>query len=156
MVSDLTSQNDLGNFRKKEVLVDPAGLQDLEYNVTKSKYEYLEQVWVIQKIGIAPARVQFFTHDIRYQCKQYGLRHCVTSTIHYAMSNNLIKVVLEISNDNGMFKLWYKSQVIFGCSRTRISRNTIFLGEKYSTIYTLTSLIQLKNQRTDYMKSEIK
>ena len=40
MILDLPSKYDLGNFRKIEVLVALAGLQDLEYNVTKSKDEY--------------------------------------------------------------------------------------------------------------------
>ena len=69
------------------------------------------------------------------------------------MGDTLIKVVMENSNENGMFKLWGKSQVIFGCSRTIIGRNTIFVGDKTSTIDALTSLILLKNQWIDYMES---
>ena len=61
------------------------------------------------------------------------------------MGNILIKVAMEISNENGMFKLWYKAQVIFGCSRTGIVRNIVFLGDKYSKIDALTSLNKLKN-----------
>ena len=93
---------------------------------------------------IAPKRVQNNSYDIQDQRKQYGLRHCVTLTIHAAMGNTLIKVAMENSNENGMFKLWNKSQVIFGCSRTRIGRKTIFVGVKYFTIDSLTSLFQLK------------
>ena len=40
MVLDLPSQDNIENFRKIEVLVAPSGLQDLEYNVAKNKYEY--------------------------------------------------------------------------------------------------------------------
>ena len=54
-----------------------------------------------------------------------------------------------------MFKLWDKSQAIVGCRRTIIVRNTIVVGDKYSTIDELTSLIQLKNQWKDYMESAI-
>ena len=69
------------------------------------------------------------------------------------MGDTLIKVVMEVSNDNSMYKLLYKAQVIVGCIRTRIGRNTIFVGDKYSTIDAITSLIQLKNQWKDYMDS---
>ena len=71
------------------------------------------------------------------------------------MGDTLIKVVMEVYNDNSMYKLLYKAQVIVGCIRTRIGRNTIFVGDKYSTIYVLTSLIKLKNQWTDYMESVV-
>ena len=69
------------------------------------------------------------------------------------MGNTLIKVAMEISNKNGMFKLWDKEQVIVGFSRKRIGRNIIFLGDKNSTIDAVTSLIQLKNQWKYYMDS---
>ena len=58
VVLDLPSEYNLEFFRKIEVLVFIAGLQDLEYNVTKIKYEYLKEIWVVQKIGISPERVQ--------------------------------------------------------------------------------------------------
>ena len=81
--------------------------------------------------------------------------HRVTLNFHSGMGDTLIEVEIEISNENGMFKLWDKSQVIVGCSITIIDRNTIFVGDKYSTIYVLTSLIKLKNQWTDYMESVV-
>ena len=67
--------------------------------------------------------------------------HRVTLNFHSGMGDTLIEVEIEISNENGMFKLWDKSQVIVGCSITIIYRNTIFVGDKYSTIYALTSLL---------------
>ena len=42
--------------------------------------------------------------------------------------------------------------MIFGYSRTIIDRSAIFIGDKTSTINSLTSLIQLKNQWTYYME----
>ena len=90
MVLELTSQDELDNIRKIEVLVAPDGIHDLEYNVTKSKYEYLEEGWAV--------------NDIQYLRKQYGLRHHVTLTINDAMGDTLIKVAMEISNYNGIFK----------------------------------------------------
>ena len=113
MVLDLPNQDDPDFFRKIEVPVAPASLQDLEYNVTKIKEDYLEEVWVLQKIGITTERVQNVSHDIQAQRKQYGLKHSITFTIHTAMFDTLIKVTMENSNENGMFKLWDNPQVIF-------------------------------------------
>ena len=96
MVLDLPSQYDLDFFRKIEVLVAPAGLQDLEYNVTKSIEDYLEEVWVLQKIGITTEHVQNVSYDIQSQRKQYGLRHRFTFTIHAAKGDTLIKVLMNI------------------------------------------------------------
>ena len=96
--------------------------------------------------------MQKVSYDIQAQHKQYGLRHRIKLAIHAAMGDTLIKVVMENSNENGMFKLWDKSQGIVGCRITRIGRNNIFVEDKYSTINALTSLIILKNQWTDYME----
>ena len=59
---------------------------------------------------------------------------------------------MQISDTDQNFKIWDKAQVIVACSRTRIGGNTIFVGDKTSTINTLTSLIQQRNQWTDYME----
>ena len=81
------------------------------------------------------------------------MRHLVTSIFNAAMGDTLIQVAMYISNDNGMLKIWYESQVIVGCRGIIMGRNTIFVGDKYSTIDAITSLIQLKNQWKDYMDS---
>ena len=45
------------------------------------------------------------------------------------MADTLIKSAMEISNENSIFKLWDKAQVIIGCSRKIIGVNAIVLGE---------------------------
>ena len=45
------------------------------------------------------------------------------------MADTLIKSAMEISNENSIFKLWDKAQVIIGCSRKIIGLNAIVLGE---------------------------
>ena len=67
-------------------------------------------------------------YDIQAQRKQYGFRHRSTSTIHVTIGDNLMKVNMEVSNENGMFKLANKSKVLVGCIRTRTRKNTIFVG----------------------------
>ena len=67
------------------------------------------------------------------------------------MGDTLIKVAINIYIDNAMFELWDISQVIVDTRRTRVVKNKIFVGDKTSTIYSPTSLFELKNKWTDYM-----
>ena len=124
----------------------------MEYNAAKIKYEHLEERWVVNKIGIVPKCVQMFSYYIQAQHKQHWLRLRVTWSIHSAMGDTLFHAETEFSNDNDMFKIWDKAQVMVGCIRTRIGRNTIFVGDKTSTIDALTSPIQLKNLWKYYME----
>ena len=68
------------------------------------------------------------------------------------MGDTLKKVVTEISDENESFKLWDKAQVIIEYSRTKLVKNTLFVGDKQATISAFTSLIQRKKW-TDYMES---
>ena len=52
-----------------EVLVAPYALQYLEYNITKSKYEYLKYERVVHKISISQERVQKVSYDMQAQRK---------------------------------------------------------------------------------------
>ena len=149
---DLPDQDDLDNFRKVEVLIAPPGIQDVEYNPDKGKDEYIAEGWRVQKVGTAPERIHKIQNRLQAQRRQYGLRHRVTSTIHAAMGDTLIKVAIEVSNSDSLYKLWDKAQVIVACSRTKVGKNTIFVGDKSSIIEALVTLIQQKNQWTDYME----
>ena len=57
------------------------------------------------------------------------------------MGDTLIKVTTEISHNNNSFILWDKPQVIVACSRTKLGKNTLFVGDERSTIQALTYLI---------------
>ena len=151
MLLDLPEQSDLDNFRKISVLIAPPAVQDIEYSNEKTKQQYLNEGWKEEKIGTAPEKVHKVSGWLQAQRKQYGLKHRVTSTIHASMGDTLIKVAIEIS-DMGVYKLWDKAQVIVALSRTRIGKNTIFVGNKENTVNALVTLIQQRNQWTDYME----
>ena len=72
------------------------------------------------------------------------------------MGDTLFQAATEFSNDNDMFKIWDKAQVMVGCIRTRIGRNNIFSVDKSSTIDAINSLIQLINQWKDYIELVLK
>lgn len=152
MLYDLPNNEDLLNFRKIEVLIAPPGLQDVAYREGKTKANYISEGWTQVKIGTSPEKVYKVSQHVQAQRRQYGLKHRVTSTIHASMGDTLIKVAIEISN-MGVYKLWDKAQVIVALSRTRVGKNTIFVGPKDVTVNALVELIQQQNQWTDYMEN---
>ena len=106
-----------------------------------------------RKIGVAPSRTIKIDRIFQAERQQYSLKHHITSTIHESMVDTLQKIAMEVSDQKDSFKLWDKAQVIVGCSRTKTGKDTIFVGDKRSTINALVSLIQQKNQWVDYMEN---
>ena len=153
MLLDLPSEDQLTQFQKIEILIAPPGLQDVVYDPNKTKNEYITDGWKTEKIGVAPSRIIKIDRNYQAERRQYGLKHHITSTIHVSMGDTLKKVAMEISDQNGSFKLWDMAQVIVACSRTKTGKDTIFVGDKRSTINALVSLIQRKNQWIDYMEN---
>ena len=141
MLLDLPSEDQLTQFQKIEILMAPPGLQDVVYDPNTTKNEYITDGWTTEKIGVAPSRIIKIDRNYQAERRQYGLKHHITSTIHASMGDTLKKVAMEISDQNDSFKLWDEAQVIVGCSRTKTGKDTIFVGDKRSTINVLVSLI---------------
>ena len=150
---DLPSQENLERFRKINVLIAPPGIHDIEFDPNLSKEEYINLGYVEVKVGKAPERIQSIGRSLQGQRTQYGLKHRVTSTIHAAMGDTLVRVATQISNDSTKFKLWDKAQVIVALSRTKLGKNVIFVGDKEGTLDSLVELVQKRTQWTDYMET---
>ena len=56
------------------------------------------------------------------------MKHHITRTVHAAMGKTLQIMSTETSRSNGNYKIWYKGQTILILSRTKLAKNTIFLG----------------------------
>ena len=69
--------------------------------------------------------------------KQYGLKHHVSRTIHAAMGDTLQSMATEVSSSNDNFKMWDEGQIIVILSRTKHTKDAIFVGDKNDTITTL-------------------
>ena len=156
LLFDLPSQEDLDRCRKIKILVAPPSSKHITWDPTLSKRAYIEQGFLEKKVGLAPERTQFIANDIQAQRRQYGLKHRVTSTIHAAMGDTLPRVAMEISEDNNHFKLWDKAQVVVLLSRTKFSKDLVFVGSKCSTILALTLLLRMKSQWTNYIEDVLR
>ena len=82
LLFDMPLEEDLTNWRKIKILVAPNGLKEVVYENNKTKEEYVDQGFVERSIGVAPERTCNLGGNIQAQRKQYGLKHCVTSTIY--------------------------------------------------------------------------
>ena len=154
---DVPTQDQIDRNKKIKILAAPPGYQDFdEFDPDQPKQFYLDKGFKEVSIGIAPERTQSIGRDLQAQRKQYGLKHRVTSTIHAAMGDTLIRVAIEISRSNSSFQLWDCAQAIVTLSRTKIGKNLILVGDKNETIEALSVLIQMKSQWTDYMEEVLK
>ena len=153
VLTELPNQETIQNFQPIEVVAAPPGVQEVHYNPDKTTNEYINEGWKKINIGRCRESTQRISSHIQGQRRQYGLRHRVTSTIHSCLGDTVYKVATEISSDGDW---WDKAQVVVATSRTREGKNTIFVGNKESTIKSLTRLIKMKNQWTDYMEEVLR
>ena len=150
---NLPAQWDLDNFRPIEVLAAPVGTKDTEYVEEKSLDNYLAEGWRQVSISTAPERTYKVLGTVQARRKQYGLKHRISATIHEGMGATLIRAAMQISDSDPNLRWWDKAQVIVALSRTKVGKNTIFVGDQEDTINALARLICQKNQYTDYMES---
>ena len=123
-----------------KVLAAPTGLHDIEYDESTSKEDYIEKGFYEVEVGMAPIRTHSINHYQQVQRKQYALRHRVTSTIHAAIGDVLIKVDMQITD--AMFELWGKAQIIVALTRTKVGKNVILVGDENEIIDIIINLVQ--------------
>ena len=58
------------------------------------------------------------------------MKHHIAGNIHSAMGDTLDVVVTSISLNDRNYYLWDKGQLLVIISQTRLSKDTIFVGDK--------------------------
>ena len=153
---DLPSLAVVRAFGSIEVLAAPPGVQDVQFDESKSVDDYIAEGWTIQKVeppfSSSPRIHRVGRDGTQGKRRQYGLKHRVTSTIHSSIGDTLSQVAIEISNNADFFKLWDKAQLIVGCSRTKRGKDTILVGNKANIIEAFTTLVRQRTQWSDYME----
>ena len=129
--------------------------KDSEYEPNIPKEYYMHRSFEEVEIDIEPERTQYLPNNIQSKRKLYVLKHRFTRTIHACQGYTLLSVATDISQNNENFKMWDKVQMILISSRTKLSRDTIFVGDKNDTIAALTILLTRKIQWTHYMEEVI-
>ena len=72
-------------------------------------------------------------HNMQGQRKKYGIQRYVVGTLHSNMDYILppIETLLSISDNN--YSMWDKGNLLVILSRTKLSEDTFFFGNKKST-----------------------
>ena len=155
LLLELPTNEDIQEFCRIKVMVAPPGLKEFFYEgITDNNY-YIQRGWKIELLGVAHTYEIPIPGGMKAICKQYKVKHHVTSTVHACQGDTLHRVATEISYTNKNFTLWDKGQVVVLLSRTREGKHVIFVGSKVDTIRCLISLIQVKSQWMDYMEKII-
>ena len=72
------------------------------------------------------------------------------------MGDTLPSIATTFSMTDRNFYLWYKGQLIVIISRTRLAIDTIFVGDKESTLNALVAILKCRTQSTDHMENILK
>ena len=118
------------------------------------KYHYIQIGFKDISIGKAPEKI-VFCDDLNFICRHYALRRCVAGTIHCAMVDTYNCMEILVSNIENIYSLWDHGQLILILYRTRIMKNTIFVGPKNKTICRLKIPLTQKTQWCEYIEEVI-
>ena len=103
-------------------------------------------MWIL----LAPENIHF-NDAVKCFRRQYGLRHYVSGTIHSAMGDTYNRMAISVSDFEKQYSLWDRGQLIVILSRTRLMKNTIFVGQKQETIRALKRLLTHRSQWSEYI-----
>ena len=149
---DSPLQRDSDNWQPIKLLLAPPGMKSIEYDVDKSKQQYINEGFQEISMGICNAYTQKLKHYKQGKRKQYGIKHYVSATIHAAMGDTLNQMATSISTNDSNFELWDKGQLVVILSRTKFAKDSIFVGPKEETLTAFKQLLLKRNQWTDYIE----
>ena len=152
LLYELPSRATLDQWEKIKILVAPPGLKEIVYNSRATKEYYIGVGFSEVNVGIAPERTHSVTFDMFGRRKQYGLRHHVVMTVHSAMGDTLNKMITRISIHEKNFTMWDKGQLIVVLSRTKVAKDSVFVGPKKETLDAFRQLMLLKTCWSDHME----
>lgn len=156
LLYEMPSQEDLDQWKNIKILLAPLGTKQVIFDETWEKQDYFDLGYKEVNMCVIPERTQYLSNGVQAQRKQYGLKHRCSMTIHAAMGDTLWRMATEISIHDANFKLWDKGQLIVILSRTKMARDTIFVGNIDDTIDALKELLVRRTQWTDYMEDVLR
>ena len=151
---ELPSQSTLDSFGAIKVLLAPPGCKDVSYEPDSTKESYFSKGYKEISVGCNPRKVYSICNkNLQVSRKQYGLKHYVAGTIHYAMGDTLPSLVTTFSNIDKNYSMWDKGQLLVIISRTKNSKDTIFVGDKEDTLNAMVTILKTRTQWTDHMEN---
>ena len=124
-------------------------MKEINFEERNSKQFYIDQGYEEVLIGIPPEQIILIKQARR---KQYGLKHQIAGTINASMGDTEVQIATEISATDPNFRMWEKGQLIVLISRTRLGKDTIFVGNKQNTLKALKNLLTKKTMWNDFVE----
>ena len=84
------------------------------------------------------------------QQKQYGIQHYVSGTMHSSMGDTLPSVSTSLSMAVNNYSMWDKGQLLVILPCTKLSKDTIFVGNKLINLNALVCLLKTYTMETIY------
>ena len=154
---DLPSQDVLNVFGPIKMLLAPPGCKEVKYIDGATKQSYFEKGFIESSINCQPReKIVNLPNHMQAQRKQYGIQHNVSGTIHSAMGDTLPSLATSLSTTDSNYSMWDKGQLLVILSRTKLAKDTIFVGNKENTLDALVSLLKTRTQWTQYMEEILK
>ena len=105
LMYDLPLQMDIDNWQPIKLLLAPPGMKSIEYDVDKSKQQFINEGFQEISMGICNAYTQQLKHYKQGKRKQYGIKHYVSASIHAGMGDTLNQMATSISTKDCNFEL---------------------------------------------------
>ena len=149
----MSYQNTLNEFGSIKVLLAPSGCKDISFDKNTTKESLLARGFAETTIGCAPHKICILANTLQGVRKQFGIQHYIADTMHSIMGDTLSSITTTISDKDKNFSIWDKGQLLVIISRTKLAEDTIFVGDKESTLNTMVSILLIRTQWTNYMET---
>ena len=150
---DVPTQETLDSFGVIKVLLAPPGCKNTTYVEGATKEYYLSRGFVEASVQCCPDKIHTLPNNIQGNRKQYGLQHYIAGTIHSIMGDTLPSLATTLTKHDPRYKMWDKGQLLVIISRTKEAKDTIFVGDKESTLDALVSILTNRTQWTKHMEA---
>ena len=147
---DVPTAGDLKSRVPLPLMAAPYGLTYLDLsNGVPTQEELVKRGWRLVKVGHIPER-PITRRGLMGVRRQYALRHTGSSTINKQMGNTITgKCAVECSEGCAP---WEKAQIVVCLSRTRLSKDTMIVGDETWAVNHMWKLITVCNQWVPYVE----
>ncbi|XP_047738244.1 uncharacterized protein LOC125177549 [Hyalella azteca] len=98
-------------------------------------------VFAIARRFTIPQKIQ--VHMSKARREQWPFTYFVCTTVHRSIGETLPKLATQISEDNSMFRLWDKNQLLVILSRVQSLDDLLFVGNADDTLRSMKKLIEV-------------
>ncbi|CAB9511976.1 unknown protein [Seminavis robusta] len=149
---EIPPQSTVNEMKPFDAYVAPPGCREAPPLDVTVQTLVEELGWKKVKVTKCPAHSRHVQRNTLARRIQYGLRLFTSATIHGVMGQTLNVLVSQVSDEDPLYSLWEREQVIVLLSRTRRARDMIFAGDKTQTANALFNALFKVSQFSEYIE----